>query len=215
MKKLTLKALSPLFCLGILTFSGCSDKTFSAMEQSKCGKYERTELYPLLSNDGDNVMFNMNLTYKDLSMDGFLVATLEKGENGEESIHAVCTAFMGMTLFDFTITDKDFVINSCMEQLDNKFIIRILRKDLATLFTRNVGKTFKAKKYVHKNFPQTKYGFKMRTSTGRTKYVADNEKKMLDHTCVSGGILRAEIDYSDENIVITHPKLGLRLSLAK
>ncbi|MCQ2200354.1 MAG: hypothetical protein MJZ19_11670 [Paludibacteraceae bacterium] len=185
------------------------------MEQGKCGKYDRTELYPLLNEDGDNVMFNMNLSYKDLSMDGFLVATMEKNENGEESVRAVCTAFMGMTLFDFTITDKDFVVNSCMEQLDNKMIVRILRKDLVTLFTKNVQSNFKAKKYSHKDFPGTKSGFKMRTSTGKTKYVVNKEKKMPEHTCVSGGILRAEFNYDDENIVISHPKLGLKLSLTK
>lgn len=204
-----------MFCLNILTFSGCSDKTFSAMEQGKCGKYDRAELYPLLNEVGDNVMFNMNLSYKDLSMDGFLVATMEKNENGEESVRAVCTAFMGMTLFDFTITDKDFVVNSCMEQLDNKMIVRILRKDLVTLFTKNVQSNFKAKKYSHKDFPGTKSGFKMRTSTGKTKYVVNKEKKMPEHTCVSGGILRAEFNYDDENIVISHPKLGLKLSLTK
>lgn len=185
------------------------------MTSGAAGKYDRNELYPLLNNDGDNVMFNMNLTYKDMSMDGFLIATIEKEENGEESIRAVCSAFMGMTLFDFTIKDNDFVVNSCMEQLDNKIILRILKKDLVTLFTRNVQRNFKGTKYKHKNNPKTQLGYKIRTSTGRTKYLIDKDKQKPDHIYVSGGLLRAEFDYTDDTIVINHPKIGLKLTLTK
>ena len=88
------------------------------MQTAGSGVYDRNELYPLLTKSGESVMYNMTLTYKELSMNGFMVATMEENE----SIHVVCTAFMGMTLFDFTIKDRGFDVNSCMEQLDRPII---------------------------------------------------------------------------------------------
>lgn len=194
-------------CACILSLSGCSDKHFSAMQTAGSGVYDRNELYPLLTKSGESVMYNMTLTYKELSMNGFMVATMEENE----SIHVVCTAFMGMTLFDFTIKDRGFDVNSCMEQLDRPIIKHILKKDLVTLFTRNVNSTFKAKRY--KEPAKTRLGYKIRTATGRARYVIDDETRRPNHVSLSGGPLRAEFSYSDEAILISHPRLGLEITL--
>ena len=152
-------------------------------------------------------MYNMTLTYKDMSMNGFMVASMEE----DESIHVVCTAFMGMTLFDFTIKDRGFEVNSCMEQLDRPTIKLILKKDLVTLFTRNVDSTFRAKRY--KEPAKTNLGYKIRTATGKARYLIDNEHRRVNRVSLSGGPLRAEFTYSDEAILIAHPRLGLELTL--
>lgn len=152
-------------------------------------------------------MYNMTLTYKELSMNGFMVATMEE----DESIHVVCTAFMGMTLFDFTIKERGFDVNSCMDQLNRPVILHILKKDLITLFTRNVKSTFKAKRYSEP--AKTKLGYKIRTATGRAHYLIDNNSKRVNHVSISGGPLRAEFSYSDEAILIAHPRLGLEMTL--
>lgn len=177
------------------------------MQSTGSGKYTRNDLYPLLSKSGDNVMYNMTLTYKELSMNGFMVATMEE----DESIHVVCTAFMGMTLFDFTIKEHGFDVNSCMEQLDRPIIKHILKKDLVTLFTRNVDSTFRAKRY--KEPAKTNLGYKIRTATGKAHYLIDNESRRVNHVSLSGGPLRAEFTYSDEAILIAHPRLGLEMTL--
>lgn len=215
MKRLIISIVSPLICLSILLFSGCSDKSFSKMKKTESGTYDRSVLYPLLKDDGDNVMYNMTLTYKDLSLDGFLVASLEKSDDNKEEIRAVCTAFMGMTLFDFTITDDDFVVNSCMEQLDKKIILHILRKDLVTLFTRNVPKKFKGTKYVEADSTGKRIGYIAKSFTGRTRHIIDNTKQRVHQTKLSGGIFKAQFDYTDESIIIDHPILKLQMTLYK
>lgn len=194
-------------CACILSLSGCSDKQFSAMQSTGSGTYTRNDLYPLLTKSGESVMYNMTLTYKEMSMNGFMVASMEE----DESIHVVCTAFMGMTLFDFTIKDHGFDVNSCMDQLDRPAIKLILKKDLVTLFTRNVDSTFRAKRY--KEPAKTKLGYKIRTATGKAHYLIDNENRRVNHVSLSGGPLRAEFTYSDEAILISHPRLGLELTL--
>lgn len=177
------------------------------MQSSGSGVYNRNDLYPLLVKSGESVMYNMTLTYKDMSMNGFLVATMEE----DESIHAVCTAFMGMTLFDFTIKDHGFDVNACMDQLDRPVVKSILKKDLVTLFTRNVDSTFRAKRY--KSPAKTNLGYKIRTATGKAHYLIDNESRRVNHVSLSGGPLRAEFTYSEEAILISHPRLGLEMTL--
>ena len=177
------------------------------MQSSGSGVYKRNDLYPLLTTSGESVMYSMTLSYQELSINGFLVATMEE----DESIHVVCTAFMGMTLFDFTIKEHGFDVNSCMEQLDRPIIKHILKKDLVTLFTRNVDSTFRAKRY--KELAKTKLGFKIRTATGKAHYIIDNESRRVNHVSLSGGPLRAELSYSDEAILIAHPRLGLEITL--
>lgn len=194
-------------CASILFLGGCSSKHFSEMTKTGSGVYNRSDLYPVVSQREESVMYNMTLTYKELSMNGYMVATIEE----DESIHVVCTAFMGMTLFDFTINEDAFVVNSCMEQLDRAAIKLILKKDLVTLFTRNVKSTFKAKKYADSS--NTKFGYKVRTSTGKACYIVDNEAKRAESINLSGGPLRAEFKYTNESIVISHPRLGLEMTL--
>ncbi|MCQ2191054.1 MAG: hypothetical protein MJY63_05425 [Paludibacteraceae bacterium] len=177
------------------------------MQSTGSGNYTRNDLYPLLTKSGESVVYNMTLTYKEMSMNGFMVASMEE----DESIHVVCTAFMGMTLFDFTIKDHGFDVNSCMEQLDRPTIKHILKKDLVTLFTRNVDSTFRAKRY--KEPAKTNLGYKIRTATGKAHYLIDNENRRVNHVSLSGGPLRAEFTYSNEAILIAHPRLGLELTL--
>ena len=82
---------------------------------------------------------------------------------------------------------------------------------LVTLFTRNVNSTFKAKRY--REPAKTKLGYKIRTATGKARYVIDNDTRRLNHVSLSGGPLRAEFSYSDEAILISHPRLGLEITL--
>ena len=41
----------------------------------------------------------------------------------------------------------------------------------------------------------------------------DNDTRRLNHVSLSGGPLRAEFSYSDEAILISHPRLGLEITL--
>lgn len=61
---------------------------------------------------------------------------------GPESIRIAGSTWFGMSLFDVSFSDGVFAVNSCVEFMNRKRIIRLLEKDFRTVFISGGGKGY-------------------------------------------------------------------------
>ncbi len=197
----------------LLFFAACSPKIFSGLESAGTKKsISKQELYPVF-NAGDSIrIFNMQIDYKEHNFSGLLI--VKPDENG--FTRAVFTTLFGMTVFDFTFNEAEFIVNRCIEQMQKKMVLNLLKKDFRTLFLYNVPLVFDAKIYQGK---EATVGYKIKTKDGKGYFLTNTTDKQLQKVEMPGCITLLCLDYQNysnafpEHIRMLHPKIKLSMQL--
>ena len=202
--------------IGVVFFAltGCSPKFFSGLESAGTKKnISKQELYPVFKAEDSVRLFNMQIDYKEKNLTGLLIVQPE--ENG--FMRAIFTTLFGMTIFDFSFDETEFRINRCMEQMQKKMVLKLLKKDFRTLFLYNVPSFFDAKVYERKTIA----GYKIKTKDGKGYFLTNKTGKQLQKIEMPGCITLLRLDYQDynntfpERIQLSHPKIKLSMQLDK
>lgn len=85
--------------------------------------------------------YNLQLDFKKHHFSGMLlIKELNSGE-----IRIVGTTYFGMSLFDFSLSNGSFLVNSCIEPLKRKKLLLLLESDFRQLLLTNQRRKVKAK----------------------------------------------------------------------
>lgn len=74
-------------------------------------------------------VFDTGIRFRDYYVSGLLVVKAEENER----YRIVMTSKLGSKIFDFNLGKEHFVVNFCIDQLDRKLVLNILKKDLRLL----------------------------------------------------------------------------------
>jgi hypothetical protein len=199
---------------GILfAFAGCSPKIFSGLESAGTKKnISKQALYPVFGAEDSVRVFNMQIDYKKRNFTGLLIVKPE----GDGFFRAVFTTLFGMTVFDFSFNETEFNINRCMEQMEKKIVLNLLKKDFRTLFVYHVPPFFDAKVYQGK---EAITGYKIKTKDGKGYFLTNTAGKQLQKIEMPGCITLLRLDYQNYDnafpgrIRMSHPKIKLNMQL--
>ena len=92
-----------------------------------------TNLY--FSDASKDYIYKANISVYDKDFGGLLI--LKKVDNNEYRV--AFTTEMGNKLFDFSFIDTDFKINYVLDDLDNKFLIQVLKTDFKALISEEIN----------------------------------------------------------------------------
>jgi len=198
----------------ILFLTACTPKFFSGLESTGKKNVSKQELYPVFLASDSTRILNMQIDYKENNFTGLLVVKPEENN----SMRAIFTTLFGMTVFDFEFNESKFKINRCMEQLQKKMVLNLLKNDFRTLFLYNVPSSFDAKVYQGK---ENTFGYNIKTKDGKGYFLTDKNLKQLQKIEMPGCITLLRLDYQNynnafpEQIRMTHPKIKLNIQLDK
>ncbi len=182
-------SLSISFLVSILfVVSGCSSLKEGVWLIST--PYSNGGIPSVFNHTEDITMYDFVLTRKGDSVEGLVVVK----SDGENSKRIVMTSFFGMTFLDFELDGKNIKINYCIEQLNKEKIILLLKKDFEILFKPD-------------HSPLTKYIF-----SPAGKIEALQQGNGITRTVMN---FNRYIDGFPQEIIISHPWLGLKLKLDK
>lgn len=194
---------------------GCTPKIFEGMGAVAKEAAAKESLYPFFSGTTEMThVFNMQLSYKENDVDGFLIVKHSK----DSSARAVFTSIPGMTIFDFEISATEFKVHRCIEPMQKRAVLNLFENDFRTLLLYNVPLSFKSK--IYKN-GSGKVGHRIKTRNGKTYFLTDTTQKQLQEVRVPGLFTLLAIDYKDfegdfpKHISISHPRLKLSMRLEK
>lgn len=218
-----------LVCLLVLLVcSSCTPKLFKGMEGDGTQTIKKADLYPFTLKAGEPLVYSM-----ELNMHDNVVNTLLQVEPDADlkNIRLVCTSVFGTTILDANISEKGMMIYDCADQIKHKKLLRLLEKDLQTLFLKNLAdKSYKAKVYRQYYANTTSAiandtilmcsGYKVKTEKGRVDYKTDEIEQKLTEIATEGKLTKSNIsltykdgNYMPNSIKIEHPVLKLSMNL--
>lgn len=101
---------------------------YSACASSKVVEAERG-VSPIIRAEAQSQKYNMQFDFMKHHFSGMLIVRrLPKDE-----IRIVGTTYFGLSLFDFSLRDDTFSVNSCMEPLRKKKTLQLLEADFRSL----------------------------------------------------------------------------------
>ncbi len=204
-----------LLIIGLMLFSlsSCTPSLFKGMEKQGKETACRKDLFPLFDGCDSTLVLNAVINYKSNSFSGLLVVA----PSDADAYRLAFTSYFGMTIFDFEVGEKTFVVHHCMEQLERKAVLSIFERDFRALLMLDVPSKFKATRYAKDN----EVGYKLKTTAGKSFYRTDVSRKRWTATDMSGMLTALEIRLMElpsqefPKIEMNHPKLGLKIEMEK
>jgi len=199
-----------IYFLILFFFGSCTPQIFNGLDSSGKKRIDKSDLFPFVVDTV--LMYNMQIQHKETDFSGILL--IKPVEN--HSIRMIFTSVFGLTVFDFEFNETVFKVNRTIEQLQDKKILNLFKKDFRALFSYHLPKEFEAKVYKKE---QTPVGYKVKTPDGKA-YFLTNEKQ-LKRIEMPAMITSLKIDYLSyknnlpERILISHPKLKLNMQLER
>ena len=90
----------------------------------------KASLPPLIRVDTTSQRYNLQFDFMKHHFSGlFIVRRLPNDE-----IRMLASTYFGLSLFDFSLHNEAFVVNSCIEPMRNEKILRLLEADFKNLF---------------------------------------------------------------------------------
>lgn len=201
----------PVLLAGLV---GCTPKVFTheGMRPTTSVKMHRSNLFPVYDEYEAARYYTAEVSFKENNMTGILALSRE-AENPRRFRMIMMTPF-GMPLFDFSLSRDSFIVNSCMEQMNKKVVLKILEKDFKSLLMLDVPENFPATIYMPVKKTPGKWGYSVNTSTGGNNYILYEKENGFLHLIQNGGaIKRMNAAFDSQSAVIDHPKLGLKMTL--
>lgn len=208
-----MRAVGLLIGLMLFSLSSCMPSLFKGMEKQGKETACRKDLFPLFDGCDSTLVLNAVINYKSNSFSGMLVVA----PSDADAYRLAFTSYFGMTIFDFEVGEKTFVVHHCMEQLERKTILSIFERDFRALLMLDVPSDFRATKYVKGSM----VGYRLKTASGKSSYQTDPSRKQWLAADLSGMIMALEIRLSETSskdfpkIEMNHPKLGLKIEMEK
>ncbi len=104
----------------LFTFSSCSRKLSEGT----------SSLSPLIRVDTTSQKYNLQFDFMKHHFSGLLI--VRRLPNDE--IRMLASSYFGLSLFDFSLRNEKFIVNSCIELMRKENILRLLEADFRNLF---------------------------------------------------------------------------------
>ena len=95
---------------------------------------------PIIRASEFSQKYNMQLDFMKHHFSGLLIVK----ELPDHEIRILASTYFGLSLFDFSLRENEFHVNSCIEPMKKKKILRLLETDFKNLFLN--GKNIRIKK---------------------------------------------------------------------
>lgn len=205
MKKIVFALITTLLIVG------CTPKIYRSMGMRPTISVStyRSNLMPVFDSLAAPLYFTADVTFKENNLSGMLAMT----EEGNRAYRIVMMTTFGMQIFDFSISRDSFIVHSCMEQLNKKVILNLLRDDFRSILMLDVPDQFKCLLYQTPANSQ-RWGCSLRTKNGEYNYLLYPNGTNYIRMVGRGSGLKGMIGVFDEDVVmIEHAKLGLKINL--
>lgn len=164
---------------------------------------------PYFSNPEIDYVYKANITVYGNELSGIFIAK----KINDTTHRVVFTTEFGNKLLDFEISEKDFKINSIVEELDRKILINTLKTDFRLLLRRNYVVKEQYDNQENKIFlsgddKTTNYLFISKTNNRLNKIANATKRKEKINLFIT-----SENNIFAENIVIQHYNIKLRIEL--
>ena len=103
---------------------------FTGSSCSSGRKNSKAELPEIITTDSLSRKYNLQLDFMKHHFSGMLVA---RRMNSDE-IRLIFTTYFGLSVFDFSLKNDSLHINSCIEPMRKKKVIKLLERDFKLLF---------------------------------------------------------------------------------
>lgn len=94
---------------------------------------EATALPPILQAEAQSQKYNLQLDFMKHHFSGMLIVR----QMPDNEIRILGSTYFGLSLFDFSLHCDTFIVNSCMEPMRKKKMLKILETDFKNLFLKN------------------------------------------------------------------------------
>lgn len=138
------RALTYINILALLILCSCS----TLKNTVSVGKGERNSILSVphvLDHNKEVQIFDLKMNYKEEEFSGLLIMK----KYGLEHYRIVLTSYFGMTVFDMELNKQDFLVHYCIQPLNKKRALYLLRNDFAMLIKPNFFKNIKYKLDEH------------------------------------------------------------------
>lgn len=205
-----MKKISIIITL-IFLIVGCTPQIYTSMGMRPTITVStyRSNLMPVFDELSEPIYFTADVTFKENTLSGMLAMSKEDSN----TYRIVMMTTFGMQIFDFSLSSDSFVVHSCMEQLNRKVILNILKDDFRSILMLDVPQQFKCLLYQTPANSQ-RWGCSLRTKNGEYNYLLYPKGTEFVRMVGRGSGLKQMIGVFDEEMVmIEHPKLGLKINL--
>ena len=91
---------------------------------------EATALPPILQAEAQSQKYNLQLDFMKHHMSGMLIVR----RMPDNEIRIVASTYFGLSLFDFSLRNDQFTVNSCIEPMKKEKVLKLLEMDFRRLF---------------------------------------------------------------------------------
>ena len=164
---------------------------------------------PYFSNPEKDYVYKANITVYGNELSGIFIAK----KLNDTTHRVVFTTEFGNKLLDFEISEKEFIINSIVEELDRKILINTLKTDFRLLLKRNyvIKKQFDNKEnkvFLTENPETNNYLFISKADNRLKKIVYATKRKEKINLFIT-----SENNIFASKIIIQHYTIKLRIEL--
>lgn len=94
---------------------------------------DATALPPILQAEAQSQKYNLQLDFMKHHFSGMLIVR----QLPDHEIRILGSTYFGLSLFDFSLRRDTFIVNSCIEPMRKKKMLKILETDFQILFLTN------------------------------------------------------------------------------
>ncbi len=191
--------------------SSCTPKLFSnlGLQPTTPVHMHRANLYPVFDDYETARYYSAQVDFKEKSVTGILALSREAQD--PRKFRMIMMTPFGIPIFDFSISRDSFIVNSCMEQLNKKSVLKLLENDFKSLLMVDVPEDFSGAIFLPPKGNE-RWGYSVTTKNGGNNYLFYHQDNGLVHIIQNGtGLKKMNAVFDNQVITIEHPKLKLRL----
>lgn len=193
--------------------ASCTPKIFnqSGLRPTTSVKMHRSNLMPVFDEYEAARYYSAQVDFKENSLTGVLALSREAQD--PRKFRLIMMTQFGVPIFDFSVSQDSFIVNSCMEQLKKKVVMKILERDFKSILMVDVPEDFPGTVYMPLK-GQARWGYSVNTKSGGNNYMFYTKDQGYVHIIQNGSFLKKMNAVFDEQVItIEHPKLGLKMVL--
>lgn len=191
--------------------SSCTPKLFRnlGLQPTTPVHMHRANLYPIFDDYETARYYSAQVDFKEKSVTGILALSREAQD--PRKFRMIMMTPFGIPIFDFSISRDSFIVNSCMEQLNKKSVLKLLESDFKSLLMVDVPEDFSGAIFLPPKGNE-RWGYSVTTKSGGNNYLFYHKDNGLVHIIQNGsGLKKMNAVFDNQVITIEHPKLKLRL----
>ncbi|MBR5694798.1 MAG: hypothetical protein IKX43_00990 [Paludibacteraceae bacterium] len=193
--------------------ASCTPKVFnqSGLRPTTSVKMHRSNLMPVFDEYEAARYYSAQVDFKENSLTGVLALSREAQD--PRKFRLIMMTQFGVPIFDFSVSRDSFIVNSCMEQLNKKVVLNILKRDFRSILMVDVPEEFPGTVYMPTR-GQARWGYSVTTKEGGNNYMFYTKDNGFVRIIQNGGLLKRMNAVFDEQVItVEHPKLKLKMVL--